>query len=241
MPSFRPDDIECTIDRSAIEVASRTRPQLRGKLSAAQTEEKCLNDVFCIREISGHPIRRPMDEIVVLEEQCLEFRGQLGTFQVLTRRNKHEALSSVTPGFGLLLQAGCWNGGNFSGNVLGRESNSHRSIGSSFLTVVPSGTTCTVRRTYVLRTKPFWFGFAICVLVVSSFVAGRAWATQLGQVPVVPRENTAIYTFPRAWGELRSATATARGFAYFFVGDNGSIRVVQIGPGGIEDIQVIGR
>ena len=93
----------------------------------------------------------------------------------------------------------------------------------------------------MLRRKPFWFGFAICVLVVSSFVAGRAGATQLGQIAVTPRENTAIFTFPRSWGELRSATSTARGFAYFFVADNGAIRAVQVGPGGVEDIQVIGR
>ena len=93
----------------------------------------------------------------------------------------------------------------------------------------------------MLRMKAFWLGFAICVLVVTSFAAGRAGAAQLGQVALVPRESTAPFTFPRSWGELRSATSTARGFAYFFVADNGAIRVVQIGPGGPEDIQVIGR
>jgi hypothetical protein len=104
MSAFRPKDIERAIDCSTIEVASRIRFQLRREFSAAQTQEECLDNVFCICEIAGHPKGRPMNEIVVFEKQRLEFRWQRQSFQHFSRRNEHEVLSSVTPGFGLLLQ-----------------------------------------------------------------------------------------------------------------------------------------
>jgi hypothetical protein len=68
VPSFRAKDIESSVHGGTIKVASRVRPQLGWKLFAAQTKKERLNDVFRIREISGHSIRRPMNEVVVIEE-----------------------------------------------------------------------------------------------------------------------------------------------------------------------------
>ena len=97
----------------------------------------------------------------------------------------------------------------------------------------------------MLRMRPLWLCLSVFVLVVSAFFVGRAGATQLGQLgqqaQALPRERNAAYSFPRAWGELKTVTATSRGFAYVFVSENGTIRVVQSGPAGPEDIEVIGR
>ena len=80
----------------------------------------------------------------------------------------------------------------------------------------------------------------ICVLVAGSFFTGRLTATQLGG-QVLPRERAAAYTFPRAWGELKTVVSTSRGYTYFFIADNGAIRAVQSGPAGPEDIEMISR
>ena len=97
----------------------------------------------------------------------------------------------------------------------------------------------------MLKMRAIYLGLAFLVFIVCSFLAGRAGAQQLGQLQqpqqAMPRERTANYTFPRAWGELKTATATARGITYVFIADNGTIRVVQSGPVGPEDIEVISR
>ena len=91
----------------------------------------------------------------------------------------------------------------------------------------------------MLRIRPLWLCLSILALVVSAFIVGRAGATQLGQL--LPRERNAAFSFPKSWGEPKNVTTTSRGFAYFFVTESGTIRVVQSGPAGIEDIEVIGR
>jgi hypothetical protein len=96
----------------------------------------------------------------------------------------------------------------------------------------------------MLNKRTLCFGLLLFGFVVGSFLGGRAGAQQLGQLSQtqsLPRERTAAYTFPRAWGELKTVTATARGFTYVFVADNGAIRVVQSSPVGPEDIEVISR
>lgn len=97
----------------------------------------------------------------------------------------------------------------------------------------------------MLKMKAIFLGLAFLVFIVCSFFAGRAGAQQLGQLQLPqranPQERAANYTFPRAWGELKTATSTARGITYVFVADNGTVRVVQSGPVGPEDIEVISR
>ena len=88
----------------------------------------------------------------------------------------------------------------------------------------------------MLKMKTIVLGLAISILLICSFMAGRAGAQQ-----PLPTERMAAYAFPRAWGELNSVAASPRGLVYVFVASDGVIRQVSTNPGGPEQIEAIAR
>jgi hypothetical protein len=72
-------------------------------------------------------------------------------------------------------------------------------------------------------------------LAIGGFLAGRATAQQ-----VAPHEHTAFHQFPKMWGSFVTAVPTQTGFVYFFEASDG-VRNVRVGPGGVEDIELIHR
>jgi hypothetical protein len=72
-------------------------------------------------------------------------------------------------------------------------------------------------------------------LAVGGFLTGRATAQQ-----ATPHEHTAFHSLPKLWGTFVTAVPTANGYVYFFESTDG-VRNVRVGPGGIDDIELIRR
>jgi hypothetical protein len=96
-------DIQPDIHRGPIEITPGVGDDFRGQFSTAKSQEQRLDDVLGIREIARNPIRRPVDELVVILEQCLKFLRQRLGFQPFARCNRHEVLVLVTPELSFLL------------------------------------------------------------------------------------------------------------------------------------------
>ena len=89
----------------------------------------------------------------------------------------------------------------------------------------------------MLKVRSLLLVVAVFVLVVFSFLGGRATAQQ----QPLPTEQVVPFSFPKTWGTLNSITTSPVGFAYAFETTEGTIRVAQATSVGVVQIQVIPR